>query len=280
MYDKLPDIQENTKPEVKEYIDYVGIQKVKIPIIFCENHNLFKTVADVSMSVNLPYNVRAASMSEFTRYLKEYIDEQIIIPDDILKLLKSFHKISRSDSWNISTIKFNFDYKRNISSPISENIFPQYYKCFLQFNLFDDILTTCKGLTVPYSSYCPCSKALCDYTGEGIPHAQRSYCDLIVESEEKVLTLDYLIRLVEDCVVNRVYPIIRRIDEKEIAIIASKNTFFVEDIIRNIKRHLKYMYYTKDWIVRLRHEDNIHTHDIVAMSWKGTEGGFNEKTFL
>lgn len=277
---KLPDVHNDTKPEIGEHIDRIGVQKVKIPIMFIGNHNSFKTIATVSMLVSLNYDIRAVSLSKFMIYLKEYIDKPMIIPDDVFKLLKSFDNISKHTVFKTSTIRFDFDYSINKKSPVSGNVFPQFYRCFFKFELMcGDNLISHKGVTVPYSSYCPCSHSLCEYTGEGIPHAQRSYCDLIIESEEKCLTLGYMIKLIEECVVNETYPIIKRDDEQDIAITASKNTFFIEDIIRLIERNLRMIDSAKDWIVRLRHEESIHSHEVMAIAWKGEEFGFNETTF-
>jgi len=281
-YSTLPDIQETTEPEIKEPIDFIGIQKVKMPLIFVDNRISFTALSEVSMGVNLSHRVRAASLSEFMRYLKEYVNKPLLIPDDISKILKSFHKISRDNIyWNASYIKFEFDYKKEVQSPVSENSFPEFYKSFYKFQMIDGtVLTTYKGVTIPYSNYCPCSKSLCDHAGKGIPHSQKSYCDLIVKSEEKCLSFDYMIKLIKECVVNKTYPIIRRMDEQNIAIKASENTFFIEDIIRRIRRSLKMIDSIDDWIIRLRHIESIHQHEVIAIDYKGEEFGFNETNFF
>lgn len=280
---QLPDIQENSVPEIKEFIECVGIRKVKMPITFIENNRNYKVLANISMSTELENNVRALSLSEFMRYLKEYINKPIIIPDDIEILLNNFNKISRLNEFPLSTIKFEFDYMVDTRSLISNNSFPQFYPCFISFELIDEYLFCRRGVTVQYSSYCPCSKSLCENSGEGVPHAQRSYCDLIIDTVDCSTDFNKIINLIEECVVNKTYPIIRRTDEQQIAVTAEKNTYFIEDIIRKIKKELielEQIGSIDDWIVRLRHEESIHTHEVFAIAWKGNNGGFGENTFL
>jgi len=277
--DILPDIQENTEPEIKEAIDFMGIQKIKMPILFIDNQNSFKVLTTVTAGVNLSSFIRAASLSEFMIYLKEYIDKPMIIPDDVLKLLKDFHKISRDDKyWKISNIKFDFEYKKNISSPVSDNIFPQFYKCFYKFSLLgdDNTLNIYQGLEIPYFSSCPCSQSLSINNG-GIPHSQRSKLNLFLHNK-KTECFNHLISKFEDIVVNKMYPIIRRMDEQKIAITASKNTFFVEDIIRRAIHKLNSIDNIEDWIVKCCHEDSIHSHNVVAIAYKGIDHGFNQYT--
>lgn len=278
----LPDIQENTEPEIKTFINCVGIENVKVPVHFIENHNNYKTFASVSMYTELDKNIRAISLSEFLRYYSEYKDKPIIIPDDIKELLKNFHKISRMGNYTsniISNIKFKFDYKKEILSPVSGNSFPQFYPCFIHFELCDDFLTIYRGVTVQYASYCPCSKALCDNVGKGIPHAQRSYCDLIIETTYPSITFDKLISTIEGCVINKTYPIIRRVDEQNLAVKASDNTYFIEDLIRRIKNEIDGIDEIDDWFIRLRHEESIHTHNVIAMAWS-TWFGLDNKFLL
>jgi GTP cyclohydrolase I len=272
--DNLPDIQENTKPEIESFIDCVGIDNVKVPIHFADNHNNYQVLASVHMGADLDCKTRAVSLSRFISYLSEYNNKLIIIPDDIFKLLKLFCKISKNES-KTSNIRFDFDYMINRKSFISENIFPQFYKCFFQFELINDDLNIYQGLEIPYFSVCPCSQALC--VNKGVPHSQRCKMNLFLHNE-KIKNFNYLINELEDIVANKMYPIIKRVDEREIAVRALENTFFVEDIIRKVTKKLNDITVIKDWIVKCVHEDSIHQHDVFAIAYKGINNGFNKYT--
>jgi len=75
------------------------------------------------------------------------------------------------------------------------------------------------------------------------------------------------------------YPVIKRIDEQEIARVAAENPMFVEDAIRLISQSLDDMP-IRDWIVKCSHEESIHTHEAIAVNWKGVSGGFNGSRYL
>jgi GTP cyclohydrolase I len=76
------------------------------------------------------------------------------------------------------------------------------------------------------------------------------------------------------------YPIIKRVDEQEIARIAGQNPMFVEDAIRAISQALNNMNGLVDWIVKCSHEESIHTSEAIAINWKGEMGGFDGRRYL
>jgi len=275
----LPDIQEETVPEIREYINFVGVEKVKVPMMFIENNKQYQAVASVSMSTALQRNVRAVSMSKFLRYLNKYTEKSILVPSDVNKILCDFHKISRDSESPRSRIRFEFDYKVMTPSPKSDNVFPQYYPSILQFELFKDYLRMYRGITYQFINYCPCSASLCENIGSGIPHSQRAFCDIFVEYKN-TLSFDYLINLIEECVVNKPYPIIRRVDEQFIAEKAQNNTFFAEDIIRRIINNVNKNDRIIDWQIVCVHEESIHQCNVIVTAYKGIENGFNGDTII
>ena len=137
-----------------------------------------------------------------------------------------------------------------------------------------------------YTSYCPCSASLCTHLlmskgHGGFPHAQRSSADVLVEVNlPSVLWLEEIIEIVEKAVVNIPIPILRRVDEQEFARIAGENPMFVEDAIRFISDGLDKENRIFDWIVKCVHEESIHTHEAIAINWKGIRGGFDGLKFL
>ena len=174
-----------------------------------------------------------------------------------------------------------FDLPFNKKSPKSNIDFPIYYPCIYKIILNNNKFRLFRGITVPYTSYCPCSYSLVESAKIGIPHNQRSYCSLYVELP---LNMDVqfieLINLIESRVVNIIHPILRRMDEQYVAIKASENKFFIEDIIRRISYELNVDKKIKDWIVICNHEESLHQHDAFSICWKGIKNGFNENTII
>jgi len=278
----LPDIQKTDTPLIVRYIDSVGVSKVKVPFKIQEKSGkVHETIAKVSMNSDLQDKKKGISMSRFIRTLKNYLDTKLD-QKTIRKILSEFKVKNNS---NHTFINFEFDLPVIKKSPKSDNKFPEYYKCKFGGSLCDDCFRFFQSVKVYYSSYCPCSAALCsDLKSKGLsgfPHAQRSFAILKIEnSQDKLIWLEDLITLIEKSVINIPYPIIKRVDEQEIARIAGNHPIFVEDAIRSISSNLDKFEGIKDWIVKCVHNESIHTSNAVSCCWKGIQDGFDEKSLF
>ena len=181
---------------------------------------------------------------------------------------------------------------------MSDNEFPIYYKCRFEGQLIEDYEVVeqgvypfvekfkfYQGVIIQYASYCPCSAELCGHLNEsgksGFPHNQRSYADILVEmNDDEYLWLEDIIENVESRIKTLPYPIIKRVDEQEIARVAAENPMFVEDAIRLISHSLESTKGIKDWIVKCSHQESIHTSEAISVNWKGITGGFNGRRYL
>ena len=139
-----------------------------------------------------------------------------------------------------------------------------------------------QGVTIQYASYCPCSAELCGALDEiGFPHNQRSFADILVEIvDPHYVWLEDINETVESQIKTLPYPVIKRVDEQEIARIAAQNPMFVEDAIRKISDSLDRREDIYDWIVKCSHEESIHTSEAIAINWKGRFGGFDGRRFI
>lgn len=277
---KLPDIQEDTSPEIPQYINRVGISNVKIPIIIADGGLHENVTATTSIFIDLMENIRAISMSEFFRKFQDHLYKKIDI--ETLKLLLIEIRTASKEPSCTATITFNFDYSMIKITPKSNISFPMFYHSVFKGRMVGQTYRFFKGITVPYTSYCPCSSALCESSGIGNPHNQRSFCDLFVELlPDRDMQFCQLISIVEKSVINQIYPVLRRADEQFIAGVAYTNKFFVEDSIRRItSKMVSFNDKISDWAIRVRHEESIHQHDAVAMTWKGNPSGMDENIFM
>lgn len=281
---ELPDIQ-HSQPPVSIKIGQVGVQNIVTRFLLESKYNgNHELLANVSMSTNLDETKKGISMSMLIRSLLNYIDKPLK-HGLIERILRDQRKAVETDS-NDSFIKFDFMLPMRKEAPLSKLEFPQYYKCSFEGRLTDETFRFFQRVNVQYSSYCPCSASLCNHLIEsrnenGYPHAQRSFADVLVEVNlPEVLWLEDIIELVEKVVVNIPIPILRRMDEQEFARIAAKNPMFVEDAIRLISQALNNENKIYDWIVKCTHEESIHTHEAIAINWRGVKGGFNGLKFL
>ena len=253
---ELPDIQ-NTKPNIQIPIRQVGVENVEVPFLLEArgDHSFYSLVANVSMRTNIGFDVKGVSMSRFIGTLKEYLGKplkQKLIYDILLKMKNN---MKTRDAY----MKFDFKLPKMRKSPESPNEFPLYYKCSFEGQLLTSlagpVFKFYQGVRVQYASYCPCSSELCNHLNEcgssGFPHAQRSFANVIVATKEPdYIWLEDIIDVVESSIATLPYPIIKRVDERKIAEIASQNPIFVEDAIRQISESLDSKKEFYDWFVK------------------------------
>ncbi len=282
---ELPDIQHTTKPEFKIPIRQVGVENVKTDIILeVKNGGYRKILSTISMSTNLDSDKKGISMSMLMRTLINYL-ELPLKHRLLINILREFKNAVETDS-DDSYIRFDFELPMIKESPISKLKFPQFYKCSFEGRLIKDSFRFLQRVRVPYASYCPCSASLCKHlensNKHGYPHAQRSYANVLVLPNilDDTLWLEDIIYLVECAIKTSPVPILRRIDEQEFAKVAYENTMFVEDAVRYISNNLDNDKRILDWIVKCTHYESIHTHEAIAINWKGIEKGFNELNII
>lgn len=274
----LPDIQ-ISEPKIKIPIQEVGIENIKVPFILEKKKGDYKSlIANVSMRTNLSENIKGISMSRLLETLKKNLELPLkhVLIKFIMEELST--KIGSSNSF----MKFEFDFPINRISPLTNNVFPIYHKCRFEarYNSITKNFRFFQGVIFQYASYCPCSAELSkDLMSKGImafPHAQRSFANVIIETnQDSYIWLEDIIKTLEQSIKTVPYSIIKRVDEQEIARIAAENLMFVEDAIRLISQAFDSMDNVKDWYVSCVHEESIHTNKAIARNWKGIENGFD-----
>ena len=274
----LPDIQHSSTSQHSIYLNSVGVEKVKVPFKLDSLYGgTYDLTAEVEMTTDLQNDIKGISMGMLLRSLIKYLDKPLK-HQTIKQILEEFKTAVETDSKH-SLIKFDFDLPINKKSPKSNIVFPQYYKCGFVGKLDQDEYRFFQKVQVFYGSYCPCSASLCDHLKEnnssGFPHAQRSYAELLVEVKDgNVIWLESLIELIEDAVKTSMFPVLRRVDEQEVARIAAANPMFVEDAIRRIVNAINHQDFIYDWIVRCVHMESIHVSNAISTCWKGIDKGF------
>ena len=296
----LPDIQ-CTEPHVKIPIMQVGVEHIEVPFKLESKYGGFhQMTANVAIRTSLDADTKGISMSRLLLTLKPYLDlplKSILIKEILKKIIEN---VGPSKIPGASGAYMTFDFKIPIvrKSVISDNQFPLYYKCRFEGQVYDAQITEAdkvtkrrewyfrffQGVKIQYASYCPCSAELCSVLDtKGFPHNQRSFADIMVETNtygKQYIWLEDIIEAVEKVIPTIPYPIIKRVDEQEIARIAGENPMFVEDAIRAISQSLDSIDGLIDWIVKCSHEESIHTSEAIAINWKGQLGGFDGRRYL
>ncbi len=282
MTERLPDIQ-STVPDIQIPIMQVGVENVEVPFRleskYGGHHQL---IANVSLTTNLNEDTKGISMSRLLLTLKPYLD----LPLKRVLIKKIIEDIMINLETTMASMKFEFRLPIIRKSILSDNEFPIYYKCKFemkrQIDQSRDLTWFYQGVRIQYASYCPCSAELCEASNErGYPHNQRSFADVLVEIvDTHYVWLEDIIETIESQIKTLPYPIIKRIDEQEIARIAAQNPMFVEDAIRKMSKALEERKDIYDWIVKCSHEESIHTSEAIAINWKGMPNGFDGRRFI
>ena len=279
----LPDIQ-CSMPEVQIPIKQVGVENVEVPFKLESKYGGFHQLnANVTMMTDLDEKTKGISMSRLIRTLKPYLDLPLkskLIQQIIKDLLEN---VGGSSAF----MRFNFRMPVNRDSIKSNNTFPIYYQCKFEGQVFKEEVERYRffqGVRVQYASYCPCSAELCGaLDGKGYPHNQRSFAHVLIEKDTEnghYIWLEDIIDAVENEIATLPYPIIKRVDEQEIARVAAENPMFVEDAIRKISNSVNQIPGVIDWVIKCIHEESIHTSEAVAVNWEGVPGGFDGRRFI
>jgi len=290
----LPDVQCEV-PRIRIPLQQVGVENVEVPFLIESKYGgFFQLIANVSMRTNLDKDTKGISMSRLLLTLKPYLD----LPLKQILIKKILEDLKLNVGSTASYMKFEFRMPIVRKSIKSINSFPIYYKCRFEGQLYNenefvdhgvyktvDRFRFYQGVVIQYASYCPCSAELCGHLNQtgnsGYPHNQRSFADILVETtKDHYVWLEDIIEAVESRIKTLPYPIIKRVDEQEIARVAAENPMFVEDAIREISDVLDCRKDIRDWIVKCTHEESIHTSEAIAINWKNIVGGFTGRRYL
>lgn len=276
----LPDVQ-CSPPNISLPIKQVGVENVEVPFkLEFRSGGFCQLNANVSIRTDLDKDTKGISMSRLLLTLKPYLD----LPLKHKLIEQILENLRKNIGSSASYMKFSFRMPIMKKSITSDNEFPIYYKCRFEGQLNGNAFRFFQGVVIQYASYCPCSAELCDHLGQneskGYPHNQRSFADILVEVRQpNYIWLEDIIETVETKIKTLPYPVIKRVDEQEIARVAAENPMFVEDAIRLISKGLDEMP-LHDWIVKCRHEESIHTSEAISVNWKGIPEGFNGRRYL
>ena len=253
----LPDTQ-NTKDLRNIVINQVGIKDILHPINFVNRDNeSHPSVANFTMTVRLPENVKGTHMSRFIEILND--NECSFGIDTFMGLVQTV--ADKLDS-NDAQIIVDFPFFRNKKAPSSGVESLLDYKATLTGSLSDGKPDLTVKVVVPVTSLCPCSKSISKYGA----HNQRSH--ITIEAKATVgatIYLEDLIDLAEQKASSELYAILKRDDEKVVTERAYENPAFVEDIVRDIAVELNADKKVNYYCLESENFESIHNHSAYAL---------------
>jgi GTP cyclohydrolase I len=253
----LPDTQ-NTKDIRNIVINQVGIKDILHPIKFVnrdsESH---PTIANFTMTVRLPENVKGTHMSRFIEILND--GECSFGIDTFMNLVQTVaDKLDSSDA----QIIVDFPFFRNKKAPSSGVESLLDYKVSLTGTIINAKPELTLKVVVPVTSLCPCSKSISKYGA----HNQRSHITIEAKAAKgETIYLEDLIDLAEEKASSELYAILKRDDEKVVTERAYENPAFVEDIVRDIAVELNANKKVNFYCLESENFESIHNHSAYAL---------------
>ena len=253
----LPDTQ-NIKDLRNIVINQVGIKDILHPISFVNKaKETHPSVANFTMTVRLPENVKGTHMSRFIEILNA--KECSFSVESFMDLVQTVAEKLDSTSARIA-VDFPFFLKKSAPSSGVQSLLD--YQATLIGNIVDGKADMSVKIVVPVTSLCPCSKSISEYGA----HNQRSHITIEAKpSKGSVVFFEDLIDLAEQKASSELYAILKRDDEKVVTERAYENPAFVEDIVRDIAVELnaddKINYYS----LESENFESIHNHSAYAV---------------
>ena len=253
----LPDTQ-NTKDLRNIVINQVGIKDILHPIKFVNRDNeSHPTIANFTMTVRLPENVKGTHMSRFIEILND--GECSFGIDTFMNIVQTVaDKLDSSDA----QILVDFPFFRNKKAPSSGVESFLDYKVTLTGTIVNGEPELTLKVVVPVTSLCPCSKSISKYGA----HNQRSHITIEAKAAEgETIYLEDLIDLAEEEASSELYAILKRDDEKVVTERAYENPAFVEDIVRDIALELNANKKGYFYCLESENFESIHNHSAYAL---------------
>ena len=220
-------------------IRQTGIAGVYLPmIIFNQN-----VLAKIKFTVALSEKVRGTHMSRLSEILTDHANK----PTEIFDLKKILSDAIDKLETDFAAIEIAFKFFVNKIAPVSARESLLDVDCkFIAELAKNSEMKFILALKIPFTSLCPCSKEISDFGA----HNQRSICKVRLEfkniSDIKIFDI---IDLIENQGSAKIYPVLKREDEKFVTEAAYQNPKFVEDILR-------------DTVIALRGDKNISAFEI------------------
>ncbi len=240
-------------------LNRVGIKNLHYPVeVLDQKAGRQKTVANISMFVDLPGDLRGTHLSRFVELVHKHKDE--IGVSNLAAILADTKKAFGSRD---AYLELAFPYFIEKQAPVSgERGFLEYRSFFAAY--LSDVYRGTVGVSVPVTTLCPCSKEI----SSAGAHNQRSLVGLWVEASRFVWFED-LISLVEEKASSDLYSLLKREDEKFVTEKAYANPRFVEDLVREVTVELEGDGEISGIRVEVESLESIHNHNAYALVERG-----------
>lgn len=296
-FETLPDIACSTLQDHAFPLKWVGMEKIDVPLsLELRTGDRHDSVAKASIYVSLKdATAKGIHMSRLHTILNKLDDEACTKPT--LDRLLGEAVTSQAGLSDSARIELDFEMLLKKPALLSDESGYQTYPMSICAEVEDDKRRYKIGLTIPYSSTCPCSASLSRqllasavdtrFGGQSIdkatllnwiqseqgsiatPHSQRSYAYIeLVTDDNPWPDFPGLIHQLESVIGTPVQTAVKRVDEQAFAKLNAENLMFCEDAARRIKHCLDQTPNVADYWLKVEHQESLHAHNAVVIDHK------------
>ena len=295
--DTLPDVANAILQDQSHPLDWVGMEQIAVPITLqstTAGNTTTLAKANIYVSLDDP-SAKGIHMSRLHTILNKF-GEEPCTKDTFDRLLDEVVD-SQGGISSCAKIELCLDLLIDRPALLSDESGYQAYPVTINGELRENQRSYNVGITIPYSSTCPCSASLSRQllanalddrfetekidketllewiqSEEGsvaTPHAQRSYAYIKLTTGDNAWPeLSELVSQLESVIGTPVQTAVKRVDEQEFARINGENLMFCEDAARRIKHFLEQMPGVVDYWLKVEHQESLHAHNAVVIDRK------------
>jgi GTP cyclohydrolase I len=239
-------------------LKHAGIKNLRWPVTLKDKEQGEQhTVAQVSLSVDLPHDLRGTHMSRFVEVLQQL---GTLSPDNLEGVLDSLKEHLQAEK---AFLELRFPYFISKQAPVSGMRSLMDLDCVYQASKSDKFNLKV-SVRVPIQTLCPCSKEISDFGA----HNQRAYAEIEVVLAGFVW-IEELAQIADAGASAPIYGLLKRPDEKFVTETAYQNPRFVEDAVREIALRLEKDKRIAWYKVTVESMESIHNHSAFACVEKG-----------
>ncbi|MBL6755158.1 MAG: GTP cyclohydrolase I FolE2 [Planctomycetes bacterium] len=247
-------------------LECAGVTDVRYPATAIDPDGVERsTIVKMEMSVVVPPESKGTHMSRFIEIVQA--DDRQLGPDAVLRMLREMQSRLHAAEARL-VLEYPMFMERE--APVSKSKGMIDIDCGFVGLIDGDDIDLVQKAVVTVTSLCPCSKEISDYGA----HNQRGAVTVEVRTRKDAdgtpvtLPMGDLIFAAEESASCRIYPVLKRPDERWITMEAYENPVFVEDMVRGVAERLQADERIVSFRVHARNFESIHGHDAFAeTSW-------------
>ena len=293
----LPDVTSELHADKPHALQWVGMENIAVPIqLEIADQKAVTIAAKANVFVSLDaLAAKGIHMSRLHLALNT-LAQQTCNKATLNALLSNFIHSQQGIS-NSAKIELQFELILQKPALLSDEFGYQSYPLQLSAEQSEQGFSQTLGLSIPYSSTCPCSAALSrqlyadavehrfsDATIDkhdllnwirseagsiATPHSQRSNAHIELDIGDAAWPdLALLIFELEEMIATAVQTAVKRQDEQAFAQLNANNLMFCEDAARRLKHCLDQMPLVQDYRLKIEHLESLHAHNAVVRDQK------------